>query len=451
MKQIIKPSGPLQGEVRVGADKSISHRAVIFSSLAKGEGIVRNFLPAADTFSSCSCMRQLGIEIKQEGAMLQINGRGLEGFTEPESILDCGNSGTTMRLLTGLLSARPFFSVLSGDGSLNNRPMQRVINPLTSMGAEIYARRNGSYPPLAIRGRNLKSIDYNLPVASAQVKSALLLAGLTADGTLNIKEPKKSRDHTERMLKAMGAKIKENGLDISLIPGMDLNPQEFIVPGDISSAAFFLVAAAIVPGSELIIKEVGLNPTRAGIIEVLVQMGAKIKLENEKIISGEPIADLLVSGSELKAVEISGDIIPRLIDELLLVSGSELKAVEISGDIIPRLIDELPIIAVAMAAAEGESVVRDAGELRVKETDRIAAITLELGKMGIKISELEDGFVIAGKGRFTGAKVDSHGDHRIAMSLAAAALRAEGETEIHNPDAVNISFPGFWQELTRIR
>ncbi len=426
MRIISKAKGPLRGEITAEADKSISHRAVIFPALARGESVVRNFLLAADTMSSYSCMKQLGVQIIRDGSLLRVQGKGIEGLQEPVDVLNCGNSGTTMRLLTGLLSARPFFSVLSGDASLNNRPMKRIINPLSSMGAKISARRQGNFPPLAVNGRNLHGIDYALPVASAQVKSALLLAALTADGETSITEPHKSRDHTERMLEAMGARIKHEGLQIIVSPDANLTPQEFIVPGDISSAAFFMVAAALVPGSELIIKGVGINPTRSGIIDVLIQMGCNIKIENKQIISGEPVADLIISGSELKAVEIS-------------------------GDIIPRLIDELPVIAVAMAGASGTSVVHDAQELRVKETDRIKAITSELKKMGISAEATEDGFIIEGRsGTIKGAQVNSHGDHRIAMSLAVAALLAEGETSISNPQAVDISFPGFWQEMVRL-
>ncbi len=426
MTIISKASGPLRGEITAEADKSISHRAVIFSSLSIGESVIKNFLLAADTLSSLSCMRQLGVEITRDGSLLRVQGQGIEGLREPLDVLNCGNSGTTMRLLTGLLSARPFFSVLSGDNSLNKRPMKRVINPLRSMGAHISARKEGNFPPLAIEGQNLKGIDYTMPVASAQVKSALLLAALSADGVTTITEPHKSRDHTERMLKAMGARIKQEDFKIKLSPDAILAPQEFIVPGDISSAAFFMVAAALVPESELIIRGVGINPTRSGIIDVLIQMGANIKIENQKTISGEPVADLIVCGSELKAIEIS-------------------------GDIIPRLIDELPVIAVAMAAASGTSIVHDAQELRVKETDRIKAITSELIKMGINAEAIEDGFIIEGRaGTIKGARVDSHGDHRIAMSLAVAALLAEGETMIANPEAVDISFPGFWQELERL-
>ncbi len=426
MKKAIKPCTNLKGEFSVAADKSISHRAVIFSALAKGEGIVRNFLPAEDTLSSCACLRQLGAKIEGRNEVLVVEGPGLNGLLEPAGVLDCGNSGTTMRLLTGLLSGRPFFSVLSGDQSLNQRPMKRVISPLMSMGAVISGRQNNNYAPLAIQGRMLQGINYQLPVASAQVKSALLLAGLSAGSETVLTEPMQSRDHSERMLAAMGADIIADDLLVKLKPGRELEPQEFVVPGDISSAAFFLVAGALAPNSELMIRNVGINPSRAGIIEVLQAMGARISLENSKIVGGEPVADIVVASSDLQASNID-------------------------GQIIPRLIDELPVIAVAMAAAQGESKVSGAQELRVKETDRIAAICSELGKMGVDIDELEDGFIIHGnRDALKGTCVDSRGDHRIAMSLAVAGLLAEGETLIENAEAVNISFPAFWDLLEQI-
>lgn len=356
-----------------------------------------------------------------------VEGKGLHGLNEPAGILDCGNSGTTMRLLSGLLAGQRFLSLMSGDHSLNRRPMRRVIEPLTAMGAEIWGRAGGFYPPLAIKGsENLKGITYRMPVASAQVKSALLLAGLYAGGPTRIIEPEKSRDHTERMLQAMGADIEVQGLEITLKPGKELTPQEFLVPGDISSAAFFLVAALIVPGSEIMIRDVGINPTRAGLIEVLEAMGARISIENQRVVGGEPIGDIVAGYSHLRGTMVG-------------------------GDIIPRLIDEIPILAVAMALAEGESVVRDAGELRVKESDRIKAICCELGKMGAGIEELEDGFVIQGCPEgLRGAAVDSQGDHRIAMSAAIAALKADGDTIVDNSEVVDISFPEFWPLLGKL-
>ncbi|MGS0764917.1 3-phosphoshikimate 1-carboxyvinyltransferase [Syntrophomonas curvata] len=424
--RIIRKTRGLKGEIRAAADKSISHRAVIFSSLAGGQSVIRNFLQAEDTMSTCRCMRALGAGITDTGSELVIDGCGLRGLKEPQGVLDCGNSGTTMRLLTGLLAAQPFFTVLSGDGSLNRRPMRRVIDPLELMGAEIRGRQGGKHPPLAIMGKSLQGIQYELPVASAQVKSAVMLAALNADGVTEIIEPGNSRDHSENMLAAMGAAIEVDEPSIRIRPGKELGAQDFLVPGDISSAAFFLVAAAIVPGSELKINQIGINPTRAGIIEVMQQMGARIRLENKQIIGGEAIADLIISASPLKAVRIE-------------------------GEIIPRLIDELPVLAVAMAAADGESVVRGAGELRVKETDRITAVCSELSKMGVAIDEMEDGFTVKGKGApLKGTQVNSHGDHRIAMSLAVAALIADGDSTINDAGAVSVSFPAFWQLLDTI-
>lgn len=426
MDKNISRAKPLKGEITVAADKSISHRAVIFSALARGESVIRNLLQAEDIQSTCRCMKNLGVNIQERNSILLIKGRGLQGLKEPDKVLDCGNSGTTMRLLTGVLSAQPFFSVLAGDHSLNQRPMRRVIEPLQLMGAELQGRQGGNYPPLAIRGRKLKGISYLSPVASAQVKTAILLAGLNAEGITAIMEPEKSRDHSENMLAAMGASIQVDGLRIQLKPGKELSPQEFVVPGDISAAAFFLVAATIIPGSELRICNIGVNPTRTGIIEALQQMGANIKLENLRTIGGEIIADIIVTASQLKGVKIE-------------------------GEIIPRIIDEIPVLAVAMAVAEGESEVREAGELRIKETDRIAAICSELGKLGVAITELEDGFRIKGKEQqLQAVRVESYGDHRIAMSLAVAALIAEGETTIGNAGAVNISFPSFWDTLEKI-
>ncbi|MEN6461608.1 MAG: 3-phosphoshikimate 1-carboxyvinyltransferase [Syntrophomonas sp.] len=427
MKKIIAKSGPLRGEIVVESDKSISHRAVIFAALARGESVVENFLAAADTLSTCDCLRQLGIEIRERGSALVIPGRGLNGLIAPRVILYCGNSGTTMRLMSGVLAAQSFHSMLGGDDSLNRRPMKRVIEPLTMMGADISARNHGSFAPLDIRGRNLKGIKYELPVASAQIKSALLLAGLYADGETVVVEPEKSRDHTERMLSSMGANLQVNNYNISIKSGQGLEPQKFIVPGDISSAAFFMVAAMVVPGSELKIKDVGVNPTRSGIIDILTSMGGKINIENQRIVGGEPIADLVVSASDLKGIVVE-------------------------GEIIPRLIDEIPVLAVAMAVAEGESIVKGASELRVKETDRISAICSELGKMGIDIKETEDGFVINGQpDALIGSVVNSHEDHRIAMCLAVAALVARGETTVEGSEAVAISFPGFWELLDTIR
>ncbi|MGR6836511.1 3-phosphoshikimate 1-carboxyvinyltransferase [Syntrophomonas erecta] len=423
MDKWIKPSQPLKGELSVAPDKSISHRAIMFAALAKGFSQVDNFLVANDTMSTCNCLGQLGVDIDIKGSQVTIESPGINQLGEPEQVLDCGNSGTTLRLLTGLLAGRPFFSVVSGDESLNRRPMKRVIDPLQQMGAWMAGRHGNSYPPLAIQGGQLKGIQYQMPVASAQVKSAILLAGLQAEGKTVIQESAPSRNHSERMLAAMGARIESNHDIITLYPDGNLFGRDFVVPGDISSAAFFVVAAAIIPGSEILIRQVGVNPTRAGIIQVLRKMGACVRLENEQVVGGEPVADVWVCASPLKGVEIS-------------------------GDLIPSLIDEIPVLAVAMAVAEGESLVKDAGELRVKETDRIKTICSELTRMGVDIQEQEDGFLIKGHPEgLKAARVYSHGDHRIAMSLAVAGLVATGETCITRAEVVAISFPDFWDQL----
>lgn len=416
----------IKGEIFVNADKSISHRALILTALAQGESRIKNILQAEDIDSTSRCMTGLGIDIRRQDDYLLIKGKGLRGLKEPRAVLDCGNSGTTMRLLGGLLAAQEFFTVLTGDDSLVGRPMKRVIEPLQEMGAEIYGRQDNQFPPLAIRGKSLQGIRYQPAIASAQVKSALLLAGLTARGNTVINEANPTRDHSERMLAAMGAELSTVEGQIRLVPGRELSPLEFLVPGDISSAAYFLVLASIVPGAELLIRDVGINPTRDGILEALGQMGANLKIENQRIIGGEPVADILVKSADLQGITIE-------------------------GGIIPRIIDELPILAVAMANAEGVSTVRNAGELRVKETDRIKATVEELAALGVKIKENADGFSITGdRDGFRGGIVSSRGDHRIAMSLAVAAQLCEGETTIQEAQAVNISFPDFWFLLAKV-
>lgn len=416
----------IKGEIFVNADKSISHRALILTALAQGESRIKNILQAEDIDSTSRCMTGLGIDIRRQDDYLLIKGKGLRGLKEPRAVLDCGNSGTTMRLLSGLLAAQEFFTVLTGDDSLVGRPMKRVIEPLQEMGAEIYGRQDNQFPPLAIRGKSLQGIRYQPAIASAQVKSALLLAGLTARGNTVINEANPTRDHSERMLAAMGAELSTVEGQIRLVPGRELSPLEFLVPGDISSAAYFLVLASIVPGAELLIRDVGINPTRDGILEALEQMGANLKIENQRIIGGEPVADILVKSADLQGITIE-------------------------GGIIPRIIDELPILAVAMANAEGVSTVRNAGELRVKETDRIKATVEELAALGVKIKENADGFSITGdRDGFRGGIVSSRGDHRIAMSLAVAAQLCEGETTIQEAQAVNISFPDFWFLLAKV-
>jgi 3-phosphoshikimate 1-carboxyvinyltransferase len=421
----LRGTGVFKGEFSPPADKSISHRAVILSSLAKGTSVIRNFLMAKDTQSTVNAFRSLGIEIKDEGSTVIVSGKGLHGLSEPSDVIDCGNSGTTMRLVSGVLSGNPFFSVLTGDSSLRSRPMGRVIKPLGLMGAEICGRADNRYPPLAIRGKRLTAVDYRMPVASAQVKSSLLLAGLYAGGLTRITEPVKSRDHTERMLPAFGGDLKVEGLDVTVKGGVELSPVEIEVPGDFSSAAFFIVASLIVPGSEVLAKGVGINPTRTGLLEVLGKMGARIETMNVRTMSGEPVADILSRG------------------------GGPLKSIRIGGETIPSLIDEFPILCIAAALAEGTTVIQGAGELRVKESDRIKSMASELGKMGVEIEEHPDGLNIRGSGGLKGAEVQSHGDHRIAMAMAVASLAAKGQTAIRGASAVDISFPGFFDLIKR--
>jgi len=416
----------LRGEFVPPSDKSISHRAVILSSLAKGRSSVRNFLRAEDTLSTVSAFRALGVEIEERRDELLIHGKGIRGLKEPGNVIDCRNSGTTMRLLSGVLAGSSFFSVLSGDDSLRRRPMQRVIAPLREMGAEIWGRDGDKYPPLAIRGGALKPVRYSLPVASAQVKSAILLAGLSAEGETEIVEPLQSRDHTERMLPAFGAEIAVKGLSVKVKGSAELKGRDTIVPGDFSSAAFFMVAALLMKGSELVIRNIGINPTRTGLMNVLKRMGADIAAEHLREISGEPVADIRCRG------------------------GNELRAVSIGGDEIPLLIDEFPILCIAATRAEGVTSIAGAGELRVKESDRIKAIATELRKLGADLEEYPDGISIKGKAALRGCEVETYGDHRIAMSLSIAALMAEGTTIINNASCVDISFPGFFEELKRL-
>ena len=412
----------LTGTITIPGDKSISHRALMLGAIAEGETIIKGLLLGEDPLSTARCFRAMGAKIsKLNTEKVIVQGVGLGNLTEPIHVLNAGNSGTTMRLMLGLLASAPgkFFTI-TGDKSLRSRPMSRVVNPLTQMGATIWGRANNSLAPLAVRGQQLKAIHYLSPVASAQVKSCVLLAGLMAEGQTTVTEPALSRDHSERMLQAFGAELKINPHTNSVtITGQPtLKGQTVIVPGDISSAAFWLVAAAIVPGSELLITNVGINPTRTGILEALEMMSADIVKENERVIAGEPVADLRVKHSQLKACTIE-------------------------GTIIPRLIDEVPILAVAAAFAEGTTVIKDAQELRVKESDRLAVIATELGKMGAQITELPDGLEITGGATLTGAELDSFTDHRIAMSLAIAALNSQGTTTIHRAEAASISYPNF--------
>ena len=426
----------LRGEITPPPDKSISHRAVMFASIAKGESIIRNFLMAEDPISTMNAFRSMGIEIeevnKNEGtADLIVQGKGLYGLKEPLDVIDCGNSGTTARLISGILSGNPFFSVLTGDDSLKQRPMARIINPLKEMGAIIHGRGNDRYLPLAIKGKTLNPIDYTMPVASAQVKSCLILAGLYAEGITTIHEPQRSRDHTERMLKAMGAEIIVEDLSIK-VTGLkgsrigELNPIDITIPSDFSSASFFLVGALIVPDSEITTKNVCINPTRTGLLEVIKEMGGEIRIENTRLISGEPVADIYCK------------------------STGDLKAIKINPDIVPSLIDEFPILCILATQAEGITEIRGAQELRVKESDRIKAMTTELRKLGVEIEEYPDGIAIKGKAILKGCEVETYNDHRIAMSLSIAGLIAEGDTIVNNHECIDISFPGFFSTLDHL-
>ena len=414
----------LRGTIEVAPDKSISHRAVMMGAIAKGKTEIKNFLMGEDCLSTIDCFRKMGVNIEIDGNRVSVEGKGLRGLLEPKDVLYTGNSGTTTRLLCGLLSPQNFISVLDGDASIRKRPMNRVINPLKEMRAKIQGI-DGGFTPITIEGAVLKGIDYTLPVASAQLKSALILAGIYAEGLTVIHEPKPSRNHTELMINEFGGNISSERNRITVRPVEELYGHEITVPGDISSAAFFLVAGLIVPGSEIRIKNVGLNPTRTGVLDVLLAMGASITIE-EKNQSGEPAGDLIVKHSSLKGTEIS-------------------------GDLIPRLIDEIPILAVAAAFAEGTTVIKDAEELKVKESNRIDAMEKELRKAGVNVQATEDGMVIHGGKPLRGAVFESYHDHRIAMSMAVLALAAEGASRIDNHQCINISYPGFFQTLNEIQ
>lgn len=418
----------LQGRIRVPGDKSISHRALMLGALAAGETQIQGLLLGEDPRSTAACFRAMGATISELNTeLVTVQGIGLGQLQEPQDVLDAGNSGTTIRLMLGLLASHPdrFFTV-TGDASLRSRPMKRVIQPLQQMGAQIW-HRSGGFAPLAVQGQRLKPIHYHSPIASAQVKSCILLAGLLTEGKTTVTEPALSRDHSERMLRAFGAEIEVDPETCSatVTGGATLKGQQVIVPGDISSAAFWLVAAAIVPGSDLVIENVGVNPTRTGVLEALAAMGAQVEQENLREVAGEPVADLHVRYSPLNACTIS-------------------------GDLIPRLIDEIPILAVAAATATGTTVIRDAAELRVKESDRLAVMASQLTQMGAKVTELPDGLEITGGAPLTGAEVDSYTDHRIAMSLAIAALIAKGTTTIQRAEAAAISYPTFTETLQQV-
>lgn len=419
-------SGPLKGEITVPGDKSISHRSVMFGSIARGTTEITGFLQGADCLSTISCFRKMGVEIDNTQDTVLVHGRGLHGLTAPESILDCGNSGTTTRLISGILAGQKFSCTLTGDASIQKRPMKRIMEPLGLMGAQIQSVNHNGCAPLAITGSPLHGIHYHSKVASAQVKSSILLAGLYADGQTQVTEPALSRNHTEIMLRFFGADVTSEGCTASIRPAEELYGQKITVPGDISSAAYFIAAALLVPGSELLIKNVGINPTRDGILRVCRDMGADITLINAVYDSGEPVADLLVRHSSLKATEIG-------------------------GGLIPTLIDEIPVIAVMACAASGTTIIRDAAELKVKESNRIRTVVDNLRVMGAHIEETDDGMIIDGGWPLHGGTIESHLDHRIAMSFAIASLIAEGETTIRNADCVNISYPSFYEDLEALK
>ncbi|MFI8624383.1 3-phosphoshikimate 1-carboxyvinyltransferase [Bacillus altitudinis] len=419
----IHKSAPMNGEIHIPGDKSISHRSVMFGAIAEGTTVVKNFLPGADCLSTIDCFRKMGVDIEQKGTDVVIHGKGLKGLKEPSDILDVGNSGTTIRLMMGILAGCEFHSTLIGDESIAKRPMKRVTGPLRQLGAKIDGRANGEYTPLSIRGGNLKAISYESPVASAQIKSAVLLAGLQAEGTTTLTEPHKSRDHTERMLSMFGVSLHEDAQNVSIEGGQTLKATDVFVPGDISSAAFFLVAGSIVPNSRIVLRNVGLNKTRTGIIDVLKQMGADLNIQEVDAKGGEPYGDLTISTSSLKGIDIS-------------------------GDMISRLIDEIPIIALLATQAEGTTIIKDAAELKVKETNRIDTVVSELKKLGAHIEATDDGMKIQGKTSLKGgAVVSSYGDHRIGMMLGIAACITEQAIEIEDTDAVRVSYPNFFEHI----
>ncbi|MGN1266433.1 MAG: 3-phosphoshikimate 1-carboxyvinyltransferase [Dorea sp.] len=426
VKTIKKTSG-LRGEITIPGDKSISHRSIMFGSIALGTTEITNFLKGADCLSTIDCFRKMGVEIEEKENRILVHGKGLRGLAAPSSILNVGNSGTTTRLMSGILAGQNFSSVMSGDDSLNSRPMARIIKPLNQMGANITSIYGNNCAPLRVEPGNLTGIHYESPVASAQVKSAILLAGLYAEGETSVTEPALSRNHTELMLNGFGASVtsvtREDGIATATIqPCKELYGQKIEVPGDISSAAYFIAAGLLTPDSEILVKNVGTNATRAGFIKVCQAMGADITLVNESVQGGEPRADILVKTSQLNGIVVE-------------------------GEIIPTLIDEIPMIAVMAACAKGTTIIKDAAELKVKETNRIDTVVTNLKAMGADITPTDDGMIIHGNGRLKGAEIESYLDHRIAMAFAIAGLVAESETVIKNSQCVDVSYPGFYGNL----
>ena len=428
----ITPAGPLKGTITVPGDKSITHRAIILSALAEGESTISAYCRGEDCLNTMRAFQAMGIQIEERPDQLRVRGKGFWGLTEPAQPLDCGNSGTGIRLLAGLLAGQDFFTILTGDESIRRRPMGRVVKPLREMGATIAGRKGGELAPLAITGSRLRGLNYTSPVASAQIKSSLLLAGLYAEGTTRVSEPRKSRDHTERLFRYFGIPVREENSAVSIEgrPAVGWSGKPVIVPGDLSAAAFFVVGATLVPDSDVTIAAVGINPTRTGILDVLAEMGANIQILNRREEAGEPVADLRVRPAGLRGIRI----------------GSER---------IPQTIDEFPILCVAAALAEGETTITDAGELRVKESDRISTMAAELKRMGAVVEETKNGLIIHGlglksAGRLRGATCTSYGDHRVAMSMAIAGLMADGQTRIQDTDCIETSFPGFESKLLEL-
>lgn len=422
---ITKADG-LHGTLRIPGDKSISHRAIMLGALADGTTEISNFLQGADCLSTIACFQAMGVEIENHSDVVRIHGVGLDGLHAPARLLDVGNSGTTTRLISGILAGQPFTSTLDGDASIQKRPMNRIIEPLTLMGADIRSQKNNGCAPLEIRGGSLHGISYESPVASAQIKSCILLAGLFADGASSVHEPALSRNHTELMLGGFGAAVHSSGTTAVIQPRPRLLAQQLSVPGDISSAAYWIAAALLVPHSQLVLENVGINPTRDGILRVAETMGGKITRENIRTISGEPVCDLVVESSSLHGTTIC-------------------------GDLIPTLIDELPVLAVLACFADGMTVIRDAQELKVKESNRIDTVAEGLRAMGADVTPTDDGMIIRGGRQLHGARIDSHFDHRIAMSFAVAGLMCDSPTTILNADSVAISYPDFYESLDRIR
>lgn len=423
----VSPVARLRGTIAIPGDKSVTHRAILFNAIARGDARIDHWLDAADTRSSLEAVRGLGVTVDEpEPGVLLVHGRGRAGLREASDVIDCGNSGTTIRLLTGLLTGFPFLSILTGDASLRTRPMGRVARPLNELGADVRARAGDTLPPIVVRGQPIHGGRVETPVASAQVKSALLLAGLAAAEPVTVAEPSRSRDHTERLLAAMGAVLAITGSEVTLTPPRDdLRAVDVTVPGDISTAAAWIVAASIHPDADLLLTGVGVNDTRTGLLDILNAMGARIERLNERTTGGEPVADLRVRSATLHGFEVG-------------------------GAVVPRAIDELPLVALAGACAGGTTVIRDAAELRVKESDRVATTAALLRAMGVTVIEQPDGLAVQGGATLHGASVESHGDHRLAMLGAVAGLCAEGDTSIGGSGAVSVSYPEFWQELQRL-